>query len=210
MDQTPSKTNETQTKNLEKIFEKNQYTLAVFLLGILILGLGVLGFKIFNFTSGAKVEILEEEKPANNTGTVEKIVEKIIVEISGEVLKPGVYELPFGSRVNDLLTAAGGLTANANKDWVAKNLNKAAKLKDSDKIYIPSKLEQNIPEVSSSTKINLNTATQSELESLWGIGQATAQKIIDGRPYQRPEEILERKIIKSNVWEKIKDQVTSW
>jgi len=206
MDQTPSKTNENQTKNLEKIFEKNQYTLAVFLLGILILGLGVLGFKIFNFTSGAKVEILEEEKPANNTGTVEKI----IVEISGEVLKPGVYELPFGSRVNDLLTAAGGLTANANKDWVAKNLNKAAKLKDSDKIYIPSKLEQNIPEVSSSTKINLNTATQSELESLWGIGQATAQKIIDGRPYQRPEEILERKIIKSNVWEKIKDQVTSW
>lgn len=206
MDQTPSKTNENQTKNLEKIFEKNQYTLAVFLLGILILGLGVLGFKIFNFTSGAKVEILEEEKPANNTGTVEKI----IVEISGEVLKPGVYELPFGSRVNDLLTAAGGLTANANKDWVAKNLNKATKLKDSDKIYIPSKLEQNIPEVSSSTKINLNTATQSELESLWGIGQATAQKIIDGRPYQRPEEILERKIIKSNVWEKIKDQVTSW
>jgi len=206
MDQTPSKTNENQTKNLEKIFEKNQYTLAVFLLGILILGLGVLGFKIFNFNSGAKVEILEEGKPANNTGTVEKI----IVEISGEVLKPGVYELPFGSRVNDLLTAAGGLTANANKDWVAKNLNKATKLKDSDKIYIPSKLEQSIPEVSSSTKINLNTATQSELESLWGIGQATAQKIIDGRPYQRPEEILERKIIKSNVWEKIKDQVTSW
>ncbi|EKD47123.1 MAG: helix-hairpin-helix DNA-binding motif-containing protein, partial [uncultured bacterium] len=58
--------------------------------------------------------------------------------------------------------------------------------------------------------ININAASQSELETLWGIGPVTAQNIIEQRPYSSVEELLSKKIIKQNVYDKIKDQIAVW
>jgi len=151
---------------------------------------------------------------------------EIVAEIEGEVSKPGVYKLASGSRVDDLIKVAGEIKETADFAWVQKNINRAAKLSDGAKIYIPSKdfdYSSNIGGVSSqglvigvnsdnqapmSGLININSASQSQLEALWGIGPATAKKIIEGRPYSTVEELITRKILKKNVYEANKDKLT--
>lgn len=63
--------------------------------------------------------------------------ENIIVEISGEAMSSGVYNLPGDSRVNDLLIVSGGLTASVDRNWTDKYLNRAAKLIDGQKAFVP-------------------------------------------------------------------------
>ena len=193
--------------DFDSFLQKYKYPLVFCLLGLILLGLGVLTIKKL-FPEESKIEI------ANVAG--EPIGEtKLVADIAGAVIKPGVYELIVGSRINDLLILAEGLAAEADRDWVAKNINLAQRLTDGAKIYIPSQSERVKEQESVSSKvleisgkININTATEKELDTLYGIGPATAQKIIEGRPYQKPEDLLYKKIIKSNVWEKIKDRVT--
>jgi competence protein ComEA len=192
---------------MEEFLQKNFLLLAGLLLGLIFLGSGLLGLKIFQFNKNPEVEILGEETIVHST--------TIKVEIAGTVMKPGLYELPDDSRINDLLTAAGGLAAGADREWVSRNLNLAQKLIDGTKIYIPKvgseeekKGNQSANKTDKEEKVNLNTASLAELDRLWGIGPVTAQKIIDGRPWGRPEELLEKKVIKKNVWENIKDQVS--
>jgi len=194
----------------ENFLEKNKLSIGLLIVGIILLGAGVLGFKIINFSSNQpKVEILGGENENPEVG-------KIIIEAAGEVQKPGVYELEIGSRVNDLLIKAGGLSVDADRDWVAKNINMASKLIDGAKIFIPKVLPQTGEVITrqqlgaKEEKININTASESELDTLWGVGPATAKKIISGRPFQQPEELLEKKIVKSNVWEAIKDKITTY
>lgn len=59
-----------------------------------------------------------------------------------------------------------------------------------------------------SGKININTASASELDTLWGIGEVRAKDIIDNRSYSSIDELLTKKVIPSNVFEKIKDEIT--
>ncbi len=155
-----------------------------------------------------------------NTESTSSAKIKIRVDLEGGVEIPGVYEMESDSRVSDALIAAGGLSADADREWVSKNLNRASKLTDGGKIYIPSVGESsssypsdpgnlgNLPSHSSVKTININTASQSDLESLSGIGPATAAKIISGRPYQTIEELKTKKVVGNAVYEKIKDQIT--
>ncbi|MFA6282333.1 MAG: SLBB domain-containing protein, partial [Candidatus Omnitrophota bacterium] len=76
---------------------------------------------------GTKVEVLSESDEIDNS-------KNITVEIAGEVIKPGVYKLSDGSRVDDLLVLAGGLTADADRSWTDKYLNRAAKVTDGQKV----------------------------------------------------------------------------
>lgn len=150
-------------------------------------------------------EIYSEESVEEAEIKEEEISEKIIVHIDGEVNNPGVYELQKEARIDDAIEVAGGLTASADLNEV----NLAYKISDGVKISIPKKDEVKVikkssvvnktkkvvssttagvtksEEVSSSSresgKINLNTATLSQLDTLTGIGPATAQKIIDYR-----------------------------
>lgn len=149
---------------------------------------------------------------------------KIHIDVAGAVVSPGVYDLPANNRVQDALIAAGGLSATADREWIEKNLNRAAKLTDGGKIYIPSlnetkegklqmtndKLQinqgQNLLGVTTG-QVNINTASQSELESLPGVGPVTAGKIISGRPYQTIEELKTKKIAGNALFEKIKDRI---
>jgi len=123
-----------------------------------------------------------------------------------------------------LLITAGGLSEKADRLWVEKNLNRAAKLIDGQKIYIPRADEQsNLTTAKNSVDnqtistnlgssgggaININTASQKELESLEGIGPVYAQNIIEHRPYSNTEELVSKDVLKKSLFEKIKNKIS--
>jgi competence protein ComEA len=139
---------------------------------------------------------------------------RIKVDVAGAVTNPGVYELDEEARVEGALNAAGGISGKADRDWVAKNLNLAAKLSDGDKLYIPEVGEtSNTSSTSNCSRVNINTASAGTLdECLSGIGPAYAQNIIDYREahggFKSIEEIQEVRGIGPKTFEKIKDQIT--
>lgn len=142
---------------------------------------------------------------------IEEAVEaELNIHVSGAVNKVGVYSLPPGSRVKDALISAGGLSADADREYVEQNLNLADKLVDGQKIFIPGEERAGSVVGSKSSRISLNRGTQEDLESLEGIGPSRAVKIIQGRPYKTIEEVYERKIISENMYLKIKDNLILW
>lgn len=202
-------------KFLKKIIKKRPYLVTLGLLGGLLLAVGVFSVVVISSRTGTEELVIQKVGEADELGS------KLMADVGGAVIKPGVYELKGGARVNEALIAAGGLGETADREWVEKNLNLAAKVIDGQKIYIPSEGESNkvesnkdVPSLSNppvggfSEKINVNTASVAELDTLWGVGEATAKKIIDNRPYGAVEELLTKKAVKNNVYEAIKNQIT--
>lgn len=203
------------SSKVDNFFYKYRYLVFLFLLGIIFVLLGIFISKNFSFGKN-NIEIIDNNEKGKN-------VSEIVVEIAGEVIKPGVYKLSDDSRIEDLLVLSGGVSQNANRNWMEKNLNRAAKLSDGQKVYIPSIDEQSnvlsannggtYQNVSSdftsqgSGFIDINVATQKELESLSGIGQVYAQKIIEYRPYSNIEEIVTKAKIPQKTFDKIKSQI---
>jgi competence protein ComEA len=140
----------------------------------------------------------------------------LMVHVSGAVLQPGMYALPPGSRVRDAVQISGGFTGDAD----AGAINLAALVQDGQKIQIPSKVKDTpVPPAASnpvatpaSGKINLNTASQAELESLPRIGPALAERIIAYRtehgPFASLEAIMEVVGIGEGIYAAIKDLIT--
>lgn len=203
------------SSKIDNFFYKYRYIVFLFLLGIIFVLLGIFIFKNVSFGK-SKIEVIDENE---NSGTSSDI----IVEIAGEVIKPGVYKLSNGSRIEDLLVLSGGVSQNASRNWMEKSLNRAAKLSDGQKVYIPNVDEQTnvlsandggtYKNVSSdigsqgSGFIDINAATQKELESLNGIGPVYAQKIIEYRPYSKVEEIVTKAKIPQKTFDKLKNQI---
>ena len=134
-------------------------------------------------------------------------------------MAPGVYKLADNSIVQDALVISKGLAGDADRAWIAKNLNLAAKLTDGAKIYIPAvgeeatqstnSTDQTKSAVGSTTNlININNADSNALDSLPGVGPATITKIVNGRPYQNINDLLDKKIVSSKVFGEIKDKIT--
>ena len=198
--------------NLQEWLSKLKIELLVGIIGLFLVIVGIFAFTLDGSRS-SEIEIIPATASSNLTGSEAEIV----VDVSGAVAKPGVYKLDAGVRVGQAIEAAGGLSSDADHDWLAKSLNLAARLSDGAKIYIPRKGE-NIKSttattfgsgvVAATTTVNLNAATSAELEALPGIGPVTAGKIINGRPYSAIEELLTRKIVGKSVYEKIKDKVS--
>jgi len=137
--------------------------------------------------------------------------------ITGEVVSPGVYELPQDSRVADLLNLAGGFTQNANETAI----NLAAYIHDGQSIVIPSKKdsanqanEASSGSLSTNTiqPININYCTQGELENLPGIGEKIAKQIIIYREsngdFLTIEAIMDVPGIGEGIFESIKQLIT--
>lgn len=136
----------------------------------------------------------------------------IVIDIAGAVLQPGVYRLPAGSRVEDAITAAGGLSSDVDADRLAKSVNRATKLSDGAKLYIPKINDIVRHEQGSSASlpgtVSVNAASESELEALPGIGPATAKKIIAGRPYRDLSELVTKKAMGQSLFDKLRNQLT--
>lgn len=184
---------------------------------LIIVGVGM-NFKD-NFLEKSEVKLTT--KSISPTGIIDTQVDSdITIDIAGEVIKPGVYKLKNGSRINDVLVMAGGLTAGADRDWVEKNLNQAERIVDGQKIYIPNKLEseklkvksENVLGISESKVIRLNTATVEELDKLSGVGPAIAGRIINYRTkvggFKNVEELKLVSGIGDKMFEKIKDEIS--
>ena len=125
----------------------------------------------------------------------------IYVDVGGAVARPGVVRLTAGTRVGDAIAAAGGPTPEA--DLAA--LNRAAPLRDGARVYVP-RIGETPPAGSlgtpAETKIDINHATAAELETLPGIGPATATRIIrsrDQRPFAKIEELQTRGLVTARV-----------
>lgn len=151
----------------------------------------------------------------NSTASI-KSENLISVDIEGAVSNPGVYKLKPSSIIQDGLVAAGGLSNEADRDFVAKNINLVTKLVDGQKIYIP-KIGQSVPEVlgsssliTNSSLVNINSALEKELDTLPGVGPVTATKIINNRPYLDINDLLSKSVVSQKVFNQIKDKITAY
>jgi competence protein ComEA len=122
----------------------------------------------------------------------------LVVFVSGAVQTPGLYELPAGARVADALARAGGFAPDANVVAV----NQATLLADGDQLHVPTIVEDpatpqgglsnSAPPAASGAAgglVNINSATQAELETLPGIGPSRAEDIINNRPYETVDDL---------------------
>ena len=160
--------------------------------------------------SAVEKDVKKEEK--------EEPVEQdlITVDVKGAVKSPGIYDLPVGSRVNDAVQKAGGLTDQAD----SKSLNLAQKVSDEALVYVPTKGEEASQQsgsgATSSTskekKVNLNKASLEELKQVKGLGGKRAQDIIDHREangkFKSVDELKKVSGIGAKTIEKLKDYVT--
>ncbi len=153
--------------------------------------------------------ISEEKNLDSELKNEEKI--KIYADISGCVEKPGVYEVEEGTRIFQLIEKAGGLT----KDADIEGLNRAEIVSDGQKIVIYPVGEGQESEntgVSSSGKININTADASQLQTISGIGPVTAEKIVEYRKtngrFSSIEDIKNVSGIGDKTFEKIRENIT--
>lgn len=143
----------------------------------------------------------------------------VVVYISGAVAQPDVYTLPAEARVKDLVMAAGGFTPEADSE----RINLASPVQDAEHIHVPRVGEQSDTAMPADVAgggaahtagglINLNTASQAELEELPGIGQSLAQRIIAYRttngPFTAVDDLQEVTGIGASLVADIRDQIT--
>jgi competence protein ComEA len=131
------------------------------------------------------------------------------VHVVGAVARPGLYELADGARVADALEQAGGALPTAD----AARLNLALRLRDGQQLVVPAAAAPAAPGPArpSGGRVNLNNASQAELESLPGIGPVTARKILDHRqakgPFQSPQELKDARLVTNATWTKLAELV---
>ncbi len=156
------------------------------------------------------VSVPTEQTTQTTTSVPQQI---ILVDIKGAVKKPGVYELPVNARLHELVNVAGGLTDDAED----RQVNMAIVLADQQLVYIPRKgetVEQtNLPpQVGNESKVNINTASAEELQTLTGIGEKKAQAIIDYRTqngnFQSIDQLTEVDGFGEKTVEKLRDSIT--
>ena len=189
-----------------------------------------------NYEKPKQKEIIKKEEKSNKKEKVET-ENKVIIDIKGEIVNPGVYELNDKNNVNDAINMAGGLTKNSD----TSNINLSKKLSDEMVIIVYSKKEiENFKKEKEITcppcnnacinksdekakiaeeaknqneKININSATIEELLQLNGIGEAKANAIIEYRTkngdFKTIEDIKNVSGIGEAAFEKIKDQITT-
>lgn len=177
------------------------------------------------FDKSEKITLVDEgdlsDKDNNIDSNTEESTNDSIkkVYISGEINKPGVYQIKDGDRLEDLINEAGGLTDKASD----KTLNLAQRLDDQMKIYIPNIDEENSlenidPNQSASQSpskttelININTASKEELMTLPNIGDKRADAIIEYRnanKFEKIEDIKNVTGIGDKFYEALKDLIT--
>ena len=207
-----------------RVIRKNRFLI----LGIIVVVAIVLGVSI-------KIRLLNQEEDyitlvqedglekESKLEEVKEDVSKLYVDIKGEVVNPGVYEISEGTRVIDVILLANGFTENAD----TSTINLAQKVVDAMVIVVP-KIGDNIGSdevvndfnvsasndsyINDNNLINLNTADISELMTLTGIGETKARAIISYREevgkFKEISEVMQVKGIGESLFAKIKDNIT--
>lgn len=146
---------------------------------------------------------------------------RIVVHVAGAVRRPGLVELPVGSRVADAIDAAGGFGPRVDAERAGLELNLAAPLADGDHLIVPSRDDPtSTPSLSAggaggasrggSGPIDLNHADAAALDTLPGVGPVTVSKIIAARterPFTTLDELVERKVLGAATLAKIRELV---
>ena len=213
--------------------DKKKIIISVILISVL--GLAFVIYMIIDNRSYNEMSfnelVIENETEDKNILIINEVKndqEEIAVHIIGEVKKGGIIYLPKGARIIDAIEEAGGETEEADLSQV----NLAYELQDGQKIYIPNKNEQISEYITSNSgnnviiegnssqnqkegeneKVNINTANQTELDSLPGIGASLAQRIIEYREengdFKSIEDIQNVKGIGDSKYADIKDKIT--
>jgi competence protein ComEA len=165
------------------------------------------------------------EPGPDSAGTAPATPATIVVDVAGAVVRPGIVQLPAGTRVGDALSAAGGFSADADLDATAASLNLAQRLTDGEQIRVPrigdtQAVAGTQPSggsggggvMAGGGLIDLNTATPEQLQSLPGIGPVTAQKIVAARqeqPFSSLEDAQQRGVIHRGQLESIRELATA-
>lgn len=203
----------------------NHYKLpiALSLVGVVLIAGGIFSSNLLNL----KLPSQKSSFPKESIVSPKEIASSsLMVDVSGAVKTPGVYELSPTSRLQEAITEAGGFADKADKSYIAKKINLSSKLTDGQKIYIPFEGEEpqtvvlssaapssavagvSTSSTVSSGMIGLNSATEAELDKLPGVGPVTAQKIITNRPYSDLNDLLIKKVVSKSVFEKIKPLIS--
>ena len=211
-----------------KYINKKQKIVLIIIISIITLGVAYYTYIMkTNDEFNVEEQSLEVEKDTEEENNeVKEGKSKIIIHVSGAVVNEGIVELEEKARVADAIEAAGGVT----EDAYMRDINLASLLEDGMKVYIPTKeevmqkeensdyiigsnniIENNNVESKKSGKVNINTATKEELDTLPGVGELTANKIISYREengkFKSIEEIKEVSGIGDSKFEQIKDLI---
>lgn len=218
-------------KSFSPILKKLKKYLVEFILLFVAIIITIVSFFIYtgsNQTIGGQAKDFEAFSSLKSNQAV------IFVDVSGAVKKPNLYQINYGARIKEVVDKAGGLSENADVLYFNRNFNFARIVSDQEKIYIPSISEinngvfiqnqlsfdyispvTNVNTFSTTDNtatdgqlININSGTIEELDQLPGIGQVTANKIISNRPYATFDELIIKKAINKNVFDKIKNLIT--
>lgn len=193
---------------------------------VLVVAAACIGVFCAGVPKGVEVERAAAQDAAGTEETtgVETEPVLLVVHVDGAVAAPGVYELAEGSRVNDAVLAAGGLVEGAD----TSSINLASPLVDGGKVHVPSAKElaatttgggsgsssslgSSSTGSTSSGLVNINLATAEELQTLSGVGEATAAAIIEDReangPFTSPEDLMRVSGIGEKKYSKVKDHI---
>lgn len=198
---------------------KNKKMLMIFT--AFFIGLTGIIYSVKDDDSGDKTVAYEDNTLSITDEQKETEDDTICVYVCGFVNSPGVYNMSSGERIADAIIAAGGMSEDADVNY----LNQALKLTDGLKIYVPGKdetAEDFVPEeiqindgstgLVQDGKVNINTADKDELMSLSGIGESRALAIIEYREqngfFKNIEDIMNVSGIKDAMFEKICDYIT--
>ena len=169
-------------------------------------------------TENSDSETLDNADGSDEGQVKTKTVTKLVVDISGCVKTPGVYEVEDSTRLHQVIEMAGGLTDEADVNAI----NQAELVMDGQKILIPEKLEGEsisssggtqgtVANSTANSKININQADSTMLQEIPGVGPATADKIIQYREangrFQTIEDIKNVSGIGDKTFEKMKEKI---
>lgn len=158
-------------------------------------------FGFYSLHQYSQVPVCSNNLASSSSDSIDENT-NIIVEISGAIEKPGVYDLQRGQRVSEVLEMAGGLSTKADFFLIQKNINLSRIVFDGEKIYFP--FQNEITETSNQinndnfeikTKLSLNNSSKEELMSIKGIGEVKATQIINLRPITSLNMLVENRIL---------------
>ena len=194
--------------------------------GLVVCSLAVVAFAASQ--PAGQVSVVSSDA-SGESAVVQSAVPKpmLVVEVAGAVAHPGVYSLPQGSRAADVIAAAGGYAPDVDPRQVEAQLNLAAKLQDGQVVRVPRRDEGSAASGPASAVasaaaagasaaaggglIDLNSATAEQLDTLPGIGPATATKILASReqqPFASVDDLVTRKVVAAATLAKFRDRVT--